>query len=108
MTYGNEEYSIVITTYPDKESAKQAAKLLVGKRLAACVQAFPIESVYFWQGNVCEDNEITLFIKSRTVLFEKITAAIKQNHSYEVPEIIQIPIADGLPDYLKWIGDYVC
>jgi periplasmic divalent cation tolerance protein len=46
-----------------------------------------------------------LFIKSKTALFDEIKAAIKENHSYEVPEIIQIPITDGLPEYIKWIGD---
>jgi periplasmic divalent cation tolerance protein len=70
------EYSIVIATYPDKESAKQTAKLLVDRRLAACVQMFPIESVYFWQGKVCEENETVLHIKTKTVLFEEITALI--------------------------------
>ena len=99
------EYSIIITTYPNKEAAKTIAKLLVEKRLAACVQMIPIESIYLWQDNICDDNEVVLFIKSKTVLFDKIVAEIKVNHSYEVPEIIQIPISDGLPEYLRWIGD---
>jgi len=100
-----DEYSVVITTYPDKESAKQAAKLLVDRHLAACVQMLPVESVYSWQGKVCEENEITLYIKTKTALFEKIAALLKENHSYEVAEIIQVPITDGLSDYLKWIDD---
>ena len=100
------EYSIVITTAGDKESAKSLAKLLVEKRLAACVQMFPIESVYLWQDKVCDGNEMALFIKSKTTLFSKILAAIKENHAYEVPEIIQIPITDGLPEYLAWITDF--
>jgi periplasmic divalent cation tolerance protein len=99
------EYSVIISTFPDKESAKKAAKLLVEQRLAACVQMFPIESVYLWKGEICEDGEIMLFIKSRTEMFAQIAAAIKANHSYDVPEIIQIPIADGLPEYLNWIGE---
>jgi len=99
------EYSIVIVTAGDKESAKSLAKLLVEKRLAACVQMFPIESVFLWQGKVCDSNETALFVKSKTALFSKISAAIKENHAYEVPEIIQIPIADGLPEYLAWIAN---
>ena len=99
------EYSIIITTYPDKESAKRAAKLLIEQRLAACVQLFPIESVYLWQGNICDESEIMLFIKSKTALFGKIVMTIKEVHTYEVPEIVQIPIADGLPEYLKWIDE---
>ena len=99
------EYSMVITTTADKESAMSIAKLLVENRLAACVQMFPIESVYFWRGKICDDNETALFIKSKTALFSKISAVIKENHAYEVPEIIQIPITGGLPDYLAWIAD---
>jgi len=99
------EYSMFITTCADKESAKAIAELLVKNRLAACVQLFPIESVYFWNGKTCENNEVALFIKSKTKLFDKIAAAIKENHSYEVPEIAQIPITNGLPEYLKWIED---
>ena len=100
------EYSIVITTAADRESAKSLAKLLVEKQLAACVQMFPIESVYLWQGKVCDGNETALLIKSKTTLFSKILAAIKENHAYEVPEIIQIPITDGLPEYLAWIANF--
>ena len=101
------EYSMVISTCADKESAKQIAAALIEARLAACVQLFPIESMYNWQGKLCNDSETVMFIKSRTELFDKIAATIKENHTYEVPEIIQIPITDGLPDYLKWIDDSV-
>jgi len=100
------EYSIIITTAADKESAKKIAWLLVEKRLAACVQMFPIESIYFWQDKICEENETILIIKSQTALFDEIKTAIKEIHSYEVPEIIQIPITNGLPEYLKWIENY--
>ena len=99
------DYSLIITTTACKEAAKKIAGLLVERRLAACAQMFPIESIYFWQGKICEDNEIALFIKSKTVLFDEIKAAIKENHAYEVPQIVQIPITGGLPEYLKWIGD---
>ena len=101
------EYSITITTFPNKDTAKPIAKLLVENRFAACVQIFPIESVYIWQDKVCDENEVMLFIKSKTELFEKISALIKENHTYEVPEIIQVPITGGLPEYLKWIEDWV-
>jgi periplasmic divalent cation tolerance protein len=97
-------YSMIVTTYPTIEAAKQAAQLLVEQRLAACIHLLPIESIYFWDGKICEDNEITLFIKSKTALFQEIAALIKENHSYAVPEIIQMPITEGLPEYLKWLG----
>ena len=101
------EYSITIATCPDKDMAKSIAKLLVEQRLAACVQMFPIESVYIWHDKICDENEVMLLIKSKTELFDKISALIRESHTYEVPEIIQIPIADGLPEYLKWIEDWV-
>lgn len=103
----NSEYSITITTFADKESAKKTAKLLVEQQLAACVQIFPIESVYHWKGEICDENEVMLFIKSKTVLFDKIKDAIREIHPYEVPEIVQIPIADGLPEYLRWMDESI-
>ena len=87
--------------------AKSIAKVLVEQRLAACVQVLPIESVYIWQDKVCDENEVMLFIKSKTELFDKIVAAIRDNHTYEVPEIIKVPITGGLPEYQKWIEDWV-
>jgi periplasmic divalent cation tolerance protein len=99
------DYIIITTTFPHQDSAKAAAKLLVEKRLAACVQLLPINSVYSWQGEVCDENEVLLLIKSRAALFGEISAAIKEIHTYEVPQIVQIPITDGLPEYLKWIEE---
>ena len=101
------EYSIITATFPDKDSAKEVAHLLVEKRLAACVQILPIESVYLWEGKVCDESEMMLIIKSKAALFDEITTAIKTVHSYQVPEIVQLPITDGLPEYLRWIGECV-
>jgi len=99
------EYSMIIATVPNKETARKIAKLLVEKQLAACVQMLPIESIYTWQGQIYDEAEIALLIKSRTALFDEIKSAIKENHHFEVPEIIQIPITNGLPDYLNWIKE---
>ena len=99
------DYSMFITTCAGRDAAKEIAKLLVEKRLAACVQMFPVESVYVWQEEVCDESETALFIKSKSALFDKIVAAIREIHKYEVPEIIQIPIIGGLPEYLKWIDE---
>ena len=101
------DYSITITTVGSKEAAMTIGKLLVENKLAACVQVFPIQSIYFWQDKICHDDEVTLFIKSKTSLFPQIKTFIMENHSYELPEIIQLPITDGLPEYLNWIGDCV-
>ena len=96
---------MVITTCPDREPAKRLADILVRQGLAACAQLFQIESVYTWKGEVCNENETMLYIKTKTALFDKVSAAIRENHTYEVPEVIQIPITDALPDYLNWIGE---
>jgi periplasmic divalent cation tolerance protein len=101
----NSGYSIIITTFADRGLAKKIAKLLIEQKLVACVQMFPIESVYLWKNEICEDSEIAVLVKSKTSLFDKITTVIKGAHPYEVPEIIQIPITDGLPEYLSWIDD---
>ena len=103
MQETKKEYSVILTTAAGKDAAKKIANLLVEKHLAACAQMFPIESVYFWQGKICEDNEVALFIKSKTSLFDEIAETIKANHEYEIPEIIQIPVTNGLSDYLGWI-----
>ena len=97
------DYSIITVTYPNKESAKAAAKLLVQRKLAACVQLLPIESVYSWQGEICDENEVLLLIKTKKSMFPEIESFIKSNHSYDVPEIIQVPIENGFRDYLDWI-----
>ena len=99
------EYIMIMSTCPDKETAKKIAGILVKAKIAACVQSFPIESVYTWDGEICESAEIALIIKSKTSLFDKLKSTIKENHGYEVPEIVCFPITDGLPEYIKWIDD---
>ena len=101
------EYSVILSTFLDRETAKKVAKLLVQQKLAACVQLLPAESIYFWQNELYDHNEIILIIKSRTDFFDKIAAVIKENHSYQIPQIVQLPIADGLSAYLDWIGKSV-
>ena len=103
----NGEYTMVITTCADKASAKQLANIIVQQRLAACAQLIPIESVYVWEGEVCSEDETILLIKTKTALFDKLSAAIIENHSYEVPEIIKLPITGGHPDYLSWIDETI-
>ena len=98
-------YALILTTCGSRESAEEIARILVAKRLAACVQRMPIESTYLWQGEVVNDAEIVLLIKSRAVLFDEVSACIRAHHPYEVPEIILLPIAEGLSEYLQWIEE---
>ena len=103
----NSDYSMVITTCADRDSAKRLAGLIIQAQLAACAQLFPIESIYLWNDEVCNEDETILFLKTKTALFDKLTSTIRENHSYEVPEIIRLPITGGLPEYLSWIDDAV-
>ena len=98
-------YALTLSACPDRESAVRIAKLLVVERLAACVQQLPIESTYHWKDEVVTGTEVLLLIKSKAEHFEQISTLIQANHDYELPEIIQIPITDGLPGYLRWIDD---
>ena len=95
---------VVVTTTTDSEAtARKLARLVVDARLAACVQLFPIHSVYRWKGAVESASEHLLLAKTRQSLAGKLTAFILKNHTYEVPEITVTPILGGLNDYLKWI-----
>ncbi|HYD78205.1 MAG TPA: divalent-cation tolerance protein CutA [Paucimonas sp.] len=96
---------LVITNVPDAAHAQAIARLLVERRLAACVNILPaVQSVYQWQGAVEEASEVTLLIKTVMARYAELEAAIKGAHPYQVPEIVALPIAAGLPAYLNWIA----
>jgi periplasmic divalent cation tolerance protein len=96
-------YCIVMTTTDSQEEANRLAELLVMQRLAACVQTTPITSTYTWQGKLHREAEWLLLIKTRAEHYEAVQEALLQNHSYDVPEIIQVPISQGSPSYLAWL-----
>lgn len=99
---------IVLTTTGSQEEARAIARGLVERRLAACVNIIPkIESVYRWQGKVEEAEEFLLTVKTTEAASVRVQDAIREMHSYELPECIVISIADGSESYLKWIGDSV-
>jgi periplasmic divalent cation tolerance protein len=97
-----------MVTVPTEDEGRKIARHLVEARLAACVNITPpIESFYRWEGEIADDKEYQLFIKSTRELFPEISAAVSRLHSYQMPEIICLPIIDGSQDYLGWIGDSV-
>lgn len=97
---------IVLTTAGSQEEARKIAGALVERKLAACVNIVPqIESVYRWQGKVESATEWLLIVKTQAESFARVRDAIKELHSYELPECIMIPIEGGSEEYLKWIGD---
>ncbi len=97
------DYCVVLTT-TDSEAVKQKLiSEILSNNLAACIQTFPIESHYLWQGSVCHDQEILISIKTLTKLYSQLSLVIEANHNYDLPQIIQLPIVDGLSPYLEWI-----
>lgn len=99
-------YIVALVTAKNTRQAKKIAKALLEQKLAACVNIIKdAESMYFWQGKICNDNEVLLMIKSKQSYFKKIAKLVKDIHSYVTPEIIALPIADGSSDYLQWIDD---
>jgi periplasmic divalent cation tolerance protein len=101
----SESYCVILSTAGSLDEANRLAELLVERKLAACVQIANISSVYRWQGQVKKEAECLLFIKTASHLHRQVEAAIVENHSYEIPEVIQIPITNGLERYLGWIGE---
>ena len=95
----------VYITVRDEDEAKKIGKALVEEGLAACVNMHPIQSIYRWQGQIEEEGEIALFIKTKANLADEIIERVKELHSYEVPCIVCYPIEKGYPDYLKWIEE---
>jgi len=104
----NDQYLLILTTCPDKESALRVANTLVNQRFAACVNILPgLTSVYHWQGQIESSEEHLLLIKSTQTAYRKVEAAIRDTHPYELPEVIAVPLIAGLKSYLSWIGDNV-
>ena len=104
----SEEYIQVVTTTGSADEARRIATSLVEGKLAACVQIVgPIESIYRWQGKVENATEWQCWIKTRRAHYDAIEAAIRRWHSYEVPEILAVPIVAGSEAYLKWLSDVI-
>jgi periplasmic divalent cation tolerance protein len=94
---------MILSTTATREEADKIAAVLLENRAAACVQISPVTSVYRWKGKVERDNELRLVIKTTDELYGKVEKLIKENHSYEVPQIVKTPVTGGLPEYLDWI-----
>lgn len=102
---GPSRYCMVLTTCATQEEARKIASLIVGEHLAACVQITGITSFYEWKGAVNTESEHLLLIKARADRYGDIESLILKNHSYEVPEIVMVPIERGSASYLAWIDE---
>lgn len=96
-------YCIILTTCPNNEEAEALALKILEEKLAACVQLSAITSFYHWKGKTCQEPEIRLLIKTEESLYKNLEEFILRNHSYEIPQIVQIPITNGSDAYLGWI-----
>ena len=95
---------LVLTTFPDIDTAQRLAKQIVQENLAACVSILPqVQSIYMWQGKECVDTEHIALIKTTENSYSKLESYIQSQHPYELPEIIATPITKGLDDYLNWV-----
>lgn len=102
------EHCVLFITAGSKEEADKLSRGLVEEKLAFCVNTLPgIQSTYHWEGKLHVDEEFLLIVKTRKDRYDALEAWVKTNHSYDVPEIIALPIERGLPEYLQEIDDWV-
>ncbi len=97
---------VVFITTKDEQEAETIAQLLLDRRLIACCNMVgDVRSMFRWQGALESEDECLMILKTRSSLLDEVVEAVKSGHSYEVPEIIAIPVIGGNQEYLKWIGD---
>ncbi|NEQ51047.1 MAG: divalent-cation tolerance protein CutA [Leptolyngbya sp. SIO3F4] len=101
------QLGLVLVTAASEAEARALAKRLIDAQLAACITLNPIQSIYRWQGTIHQDSEYQLVIKTDLTLFEQIAAQITQHHSYDLPEIIAIPMVKSTEEYSQWIKEQV-
>ncbi|MEM4699599.1 MAG: divalent-cation tolerance protein CutA [Candidatus Nezhaarchaeales archaeon] len=99
-------YALVMITCPSREEAERIAKRLVEARLAACINIVAgLRSLFWWRGRLEEAEEALMLVKTRMDKLERLASEVKALHSYEVPEIVALPIVGGLEDYLRWLDE---
>ena len=107
VDFESSDFVVVSTTVADAEQARLMATEIVARRLAACVQMIPVDSVYRWQGKIENAAEVSLHAKTPRAAADELVRYIRGVHPYEVPEILVVPIIAGDADYLAWIVEEV-
>jgi periplasmic divalent cation tolerance protein len=98
-------YSMVYATASDEEEGRRIGRTVVERRLAACANIFPIRSIYWWKGEVEEDDELALIFKTRSELVPALIEMIQKESSYEIACAVSYPMSEGNPAYLEWIDE---
>jgi len=99
-----EEITVVMTSVGTEQQAVEISEELIARRLATCVNIVPcLRSIYRWKGKICEDTEYLLLIKTPKRLFERVSDAIREFHSYELPEILAMPVSVAEESFHRWI-----
>ena len=100
--------TLVMTSVGTEQQAVEISEELIARRLATCINIVPcLRSIYRWKGKVCEDTEYLLLIKTPQKLFEDVSSAIREFHSYELPEILALPIAAAETTFHRWVLEMV-
>lgn len=107
MEKDSTQYGVVMVTAASRAEAETIAKALLEAKLAACITLLPVQSIYTWQGKVEQNEEWQLLIKTNLTQFSALEAKVREIHSYQVPEIIALPIVAGSEPYLQWIAENV-
>lgn len=101
-------FIIVVMTSQNRQEAANIVRKLLEERLIACANIFnSVHSLFWWKGKIEEEDEVLVLMKSQQTLFKKLSERIKEIHSYDLPEILALPIAGGSPLYLKWMSRYL-
>ena len=101
-----EKILLALSTFPDAETARQISNQLVSEKFAACANILPaIESIYRWKEKIESGNETLVFFKLSEDRQPAFQEKLRSLHPYEVPEIVFVPVASGLPDYLRWVAE---
>jgi periplasmic divalent cation tolerance protein len=104
---GMNDHLVVLVTASSSAQARRIARRLLQSKLAACVNMVPVESMFLWKGEIQEEEEVLMVIKTRSEAFDELMNAVKSMHTYDTPEIIGLPVVMGSREYLKWIDDEV-
>ena len=98
------DFIVVYITTSSVSEAKKIGRRLVEDKLVACANIIsPVNSIYRWQGKICDDKEALIMLKTKKKLFKQIEKKVKELHSYEVPEVIAVPLVEGSDNYLSWL-----